>query len=196
MTMIAVLWVGVVSSIALLLAVHLVYWKDARETRRDSSRFAMFAVRDRLVYLVAFNEMKESDPAWQLMYFTVNHMLDLSYDSSILSVLIRNARHAARVAKDVETRMAVRVIEKLIKDGERQTPEFGKVVKRMELALQSMSKARTPDWQWSLLLLIVVIVVPVVFIKRTARELFFNQSAAAAATLWQRHPSHLLAKMA
>lgn len=181
-----VLWACVAALFAFLLYVHFQYWRDSRQSRRDSSRFEMFAVRDRLVYLVASHKMREDDPAWQMLYGTINRLLDLSYQTTTLGQLIESARHASRIATDRRCAERVETFRNILSKAEQESPEFTEVVQEMEDALASMARARTPLWQWWTMLLIVLIVVPSLVVVSAARHLFFNPNAALAATLFPR----------
>jgi len=184
--MVNALWACVIALFGFLFYVHFQYWRDSRQSRRDSSRFEMFAVRDRLVDLVASQQMREDDPAWQMLYITVNQLLDLSYQTTTLGQLIESARHASRIATDRRCAERVETSRSILSKAEQENPEFTQVVQEMEDALAAMARARTPLWQWWTMLLIVLIVVPSLVLVRAARQLFFNPSAALAATLFPR----------
>jgi hypothetical protein len=117
---------------AILLAAHVFYWWDARRCRRDSSRFEMFAVRDELVFLVASRKMKESDPAWQLMYVATNHFLNLSYNSTLLSLMFNNIRATRRAARVPEAASRLKTVSEVLSSARRRVPEFGGTVERMD----------------------------------------------------------------
>lgn len=188
-----ILWIAVYGLFFVLFGIHFIYWKDARNSRRDSSRFDMFAVRDRLVFLVASKRMSEDDPAWQIMYETVNTTLDISYQTTILGQLVRRARYATKIARDSEYADRVNKIDELLKAAARKTPAFSKIISQLDSALYSMARARTPTWQWWILLILVLVVVPYTFLRRAARELFFHQRAAVAALAAVQRTQHLAA---
>jgi hypothetical protein len=41
------IWAIAAASLLILIGVHVLYWIDAREVRRDTARFEMLGVRDR-----------------------------------------------------------------------------------------------------------------------------------------------------
>jgi hypothetical protein len=184
--MVNVLWVCVAALFVLLFMVHWEYWRDARESRKDSSRFGMFAVRDRLVQMVACGEMHEDDPAWQMMYRTANDLLDLSYQTTTLGQLTKSARHASRIAHDPRWAENLVTVDELLRKGEQHSPVFASVVHDMEKAFASMTRARAPLWQWWTMVVIVLATVPSLVVGRAARHLFFNPTAALAATPFPR----------
>ena len=183
-------WTTVAVAAAILIGAHTYYWIDARDSRRDSSRFPLFAVRDDLVFLIASKKMLESDPAWKILYQTVNHLLDISCNTTMFSMVFRNARIATRVQASGEAADLFRRIQGILETGARQVPEFANALIQMDAAMLSMTRERTPRWQWWILKGLVVVMLPVILVRRSARNLAFHPSAASAAVLAQRkaHP--------
>ncbi len=189
--MIIMAWVLAALLLCMFLAAHLFYWLDAKASRRDSSRFPMFAVRDDLIYLVASGQMHETDPAWKLLYLTANHFLDLSINSTIFEVIKAKAEVAMRAAQDPKIRERLKEIDEALASAAERTPQFGRVLQGMGGALRSLTRDRTPRWQWYTLTILVAIITPVVVLRTTARKLFFKPTTTFAAMIAQPFPFRL-----
>jgi len=67
----------VAASVMLFLVYSTEVRRDIRRTRCESSRFPLFAARDRLVMLIAEGKMREDDLAWSELYESVNTLLGM-----------------------------------------------------------------------------------------------------------------------
>lgn len=111
--------------------------------RREVARFPMFAVRDRLVLLVAQSAMSETEPAWLGTYSAANRLLDMSQSLDWFKHIAAFLEDLAERERDPEKQRAFEEFTKEIEAAERRVPEFACVSKEFSNALTHLLWART-----------------------------------------------------
>lgn len=138
-------------SVVLLVAYITSVTAELRFNRHETSRFPMFAVRGRLVQLVADGVISEDDPGWQNLYRLINFMLRMDQKLNQLDFVLQYAR--SQLASDRNPQIRARVAERrrIEKETLERVPEFAAVHQQLGVALGFLVQRRTGLWHWMLL---------------------------------------------
>ena len=117
--------------------------RELRWARRETSRFPMFAARDRLIRLVASGAVSARDPGWAYTYRGVNGMLGLHQELHLLDLIARYASYIAAIRSDPELRRRAQRIGRLSDATSRKVPEFVVVLREIDQALTHLVARRT-----------------------------------------------------
>lgn len=131
--------------------------RELGQARRETSRFPLFAVRRRLVQLVAEGKIKEDDPAWQSLYARVNFLLRMDQRLDALDLVARYSRSQLEVDNNPRVRTRFEHIRRLEREATARVPEFAEVVRETEGALLYLVHRRTTRLHLSALLFVVVV---------------------------------------
>jgi hypothetical protein len=119
---------------------------EVRRRRKEASRFPMFAVRDRLVELVADGKIAADDPAWRSTYATANGLLSLHQKLHVQEVFKQYLAYSIVVAAVPSFRaQALKTRGEIIR-AQRRCPPFGRALREMEQAFRQMVEMRTGAW--------------------------------------------------
>jgi hypothetical protein len=142
---------------------HFSLARELRTARRETSRFPMFAARDRLVALVATGQIAEHNPSWQRAYKAVNVLVSLDQRLHLWDFISKYVRYLERMETDREFRHAREAETLEDKQLAKDVPEYGEVQVAMGRALRHMVNVRTSAWHratmWILLQFLAVFVV-------------------------------------
>jgi hypothetical protein len=136
---------------ALLLAIALVLFlrynlsisRELSRTRRETSRFPLFAARGRLVRLVAEGRIDERDPAWQNLYAQVNFLLRMDQRLDLPDLVSRYMTSQLEVDRDPRLRERIDEQLKRTRETAARVPEFGEVVEETLDALIHLVRRRS-----------------------------------------------------
>lgn len=133
-------------SLIFLLGYHISIRKELTHSRRDISRFPLFAARDELVLLIADGTLKEADAGWQVMYRIVNQMLKMDQEMDALSLTILVLRNNLRADKDLKTQKKKRELIRKVNQTCHRHPEFKAVVGKIDHAVVKLVLHRSSAW--------------------------------------------------
>jgi hypothetical protein len=157
--------VGAIAGVVILAWYHVELRTEVHSIRKETSRFPLFAVRDRLLGLVATGEMKESDRVWAFAYDAVTELLGMHQNLHLWSVLYRQVRLHGAVQRDRRLQQAIATCGREMAAAAVRAPALGDVLREADMAYRFMVLRRTTIWHWIslwtvLILLVVVIVLP------------------------------------
>lgn len=112
-------------------------------SRKKISRFPLFAIRDRLVLMIADGTMEEGNYAWRSAYVAVNNMLDLNPTYDLWQVCVRFVRLNKRLSGDATERARFDEFVQIIKDEREKNPQYDQVVKDLDTEFGRMIWTRT-----------------------------------------------------
>jgi hypothetical protein len=117
-----------------------------RRSVLDTSRYPLFAARDRLVRLVVEGKMKEDDPLWRDTYGGVNEFLDQSSRVGLVSLCHSHLRLLLRMATRPELRRQFEAYRARLDEAAQQSPDFGNAMEAANKAVWEMCRRRSPLW--------------------------------------------------
>jgi len=142
-------------ALACFCAYHLSIYSELRESRRETSRFPMFAARDRLVRLVLDHEVDEDNPAWRHLYSGVNFWLSLDRSYHALDWVWRYLKYIAQAVTNPDLRRRHDSVKRELDQAADQIPAFREALRSTNVAFDHMIKRRTNAWHitcsWMLL---------------------------------------------
>lgn len=141
--MIIIGWFAFGASALLLLLGQWSLSLDMYWLKRHVARFPMFAVRDRLVRLVANGQMREDDPVWAIVYFTVNHQLDFNRNSSPWALVAEHMRYSRRKEheRDVIDGIGEVILERCL-----SIPDFGSALVAFDRSMVLAARQQAHWW--------------------------------------------------
>jgi hypothetical protein len=131
-------------------------WRESLRSRKEISRYPMFAARDRLVRLVIDGEMSEGDPAWRATYASVTELLKMHQRLRLINVVSNFARHIVEVLTNPAVRERTERLNLQLKRAKKASPAFAETSIQIESAFSHMVWMRTgvfPHAQMRLFLL-------------------------------------------
>ncbi len=143
---------------ACLVHYHFAAARALGRAKRETSRFPLFAARDRLVMLVADGTMDEEDPSWARLYKSVNFLLQLEQQLHALDVAMKYINYQIALAKNPELQERLRQFERESQETQRKIPEFRAAQDALNRALAHMIGARTTAWHKVVLYSLVVVI--------------------------------------
>jgi len=132
-----------VGSAASLLFMWFSDWREHCYSRREITRFPMFAARDRLVRLVASGDMSQDDHPWRWSYKSVTMILRRHQKWHLLGLVLTYAWYVARLSSSPSERQRVEKMESQMKASCQAHPDFAKVQDQIRDAFRDMVRART-----------------------------------------------------
>lgn len=142
-------------SVASLLVMWLADWRERCYSRREITRFPMFAARDNLVRLVAQGVMSEDDHPWKWSYRSVAMLLRTHQKWHLLGVVLRYARYVAKAHSDPAEQKRHIEIEAQLNAACKAHPEFKVAQEQIGEAFLAMVTARTNFCHEALLWLLI-----------------------------------------
>lgn len=118
-------------------------WRESLRSRKEISRYSMFAARDRLVRIVIDGEMSEENPAWRATYASVTELLKMHQRLHLVDVVSRFAKYIFAVLADPALRERVNRLDDQMKKASKTSPRFAAVTKDIEDAFRRMVGMRT-----------------------------------------------------
>lgn len=139
-------WLSIAGTLLAIVFLCLYYYSIIREldaSRRETSRYSLFAARDHLVMLVADGVISEDDPIWRRTYFSVNYFLDLDKELNIRHMARRYIKYVHALENNPELRDLVKRYKMETDARAKEIPEFGAAIKEINEALQELVRRRT-----------------------------------------------------
>ncbi len=166
-------------SLAAYFAYQLSVGRELSLSRKETSRFPLFAARDALVALVGDQIMAEDDLAWRNMYGGINHMLNMERDLSALDCIFRYASAMVAIKSNPAKKQRLDAAKKIEQEAARRVPEFAAVRASIDRAFIHLVRRRTTARHTAAL-----------FALRIAFLVMFgNSDTASEARRTVRHPS-------
>lgn len=127
------------------------------EMRKETSRFRLFAARDRLVRLVIDGRVSADEEAWRRLYSSVNNLLGLDKQLHLVDVTLRYMKFSLERARNpmlaAESDRCKRAEDKLA----RKVPAFEKVRSEVDTALLHLVWCRTTKVHVATILTMIVL---------------------------------------
>jgi len=136
-------WIAAVLSALCFLIGQRMIASDLHWVKRHHARFRMFAVRDRLVRMVADGNVDEDDIAWSSIYATVNSLLELQRNHSVWAQLRDWVQHRERMRRHPKRREHLRRTMDAIRDRAANDDDFAQTLRDMDAAHHEMSLGQT-----------------------------------------------------
>ncbi len=136
-------------ALALLVALPLGLWDvirtelAIRASVRNTSRFELFAVRDRLVDLVVTGKVREDDSVWRAAYEATNNSLSLNSKRDLWGEVARQLRFNYRAVTDDSLRRGVLKFSRKVDKACKRVPELRPILDDMVKADLYMLANRT-----------------------------------------------------
>ena len=118
-------------------------WIESLRSRKEISRYGMFAARDRLVRLVLDGEMSQADPAWRATYASVTELLKMHQRLHVVDVFSRFARYTVAVLTNPALRAHMNRLDGQMKRAVKSSPGFAAVQRDIQAAFHRMVEMRT-----------------------------------------------------
>ena len=122
------------------------YSWDLYQVRRVHARFPMFAARDRVVRLVAEGYMKESDPAWAIVYTGTNIWLNPERNYSVWHEIISYMRREKQMQSNPEIARRSKKVEKILVERAAEFPAFHEVIMQIDNARRVIMRSCMHWW--------------------------------------------------
>lgn len=129
--------------------------RELHEARRDTSRFPLFAVRGKLVRLVAEGELAEDDPAWRNLYAQVNFLLRMDQRLDLPDLVSRYLRSQVEAEQDQVIKARISDQIALEEQTAARVPGFAEAVEETHRALLFLVHRRTTRLRMAVLLAVV-----------------------------------------
>jgi len=123
------------------------YYSICREinaAKRETSRFPLFAARDRLIGLVIDERMSEDDTVWKSTYATANMLLDLDQRLHLKDIVKMFVDYRIELDKNPNLKRKVADLKKKTSAARNRVPEFDRIENEMFFAINHLIKKRTP----------------------------------------------------
>lgn len=130
-------------SLVLLLRYLLSTNRILGEALRETSRFPLFAARDRLVCLVADGKMEEKDPAWQAIYSQVNFLLRMEQRLHLVDFATRYVKSQMQANHNAKYRAQLDRMRKIEAEAVARVPEFGAAIRAVNIGFIHIVHRRT-----------------------------------------------------
>jgi hypothetical protein len=172
-----------------LVAYHWSVAKELRQSRRETSRFKMFAVRDQLVDLVLDGKMDEDNEAWRSTYHGVNVILGLHEELHGLDCLMKYLRRTVAIERSPVLKRRLDEMRRQEDEAGRAIPEFKKATADAVVAFAHLVRQRTTLWHRTAMMMIVACLALAIVAIR------FGLQVALGARRSMTHPSSDVLKL-
>jgi len=156
---------SLVSGLAALagaLTYHVSVLVELRRSRRETSRFPLFAARDDLVRLIVSGRMREADPAWSNLYRASNALLSMHQELHALDCFWRFLKLSVAIEMDPAKRAWRDQMRHVEDQAAERCPEFAAARDAMVVAFNHLVRRRTRLWHRALLFMLVGFIYSVV----------------------------------
>lgn len=137
---------------------HFGIYAELRESRRETSRFPMFAARDLVVNLVLDGDVDERDPAWRRLYRNVNFFLSMHQNLHVLDCAWRYLRRVAQIAGDPKLKKYYADVRLLQERRAAEMPSFKIAVQATDNAFAHIVERRSNMWHVTCVWMLLVVV--------------------------------------
>lgn len=130
------------------------HWSIGRElahARHETSRFPMFAARDKLVFLIASGKMTEEDHGWRSLYDSVSFVLNIHQQLNQFDIMKRYVEYLVAVERNPRLRSHIEKAHAQEDYSARRVPEFARARQEVRTAFQYLIERRTTRWHKMLL---------------------------------------------
>jgi hypothetical protein len=133
----------IAGALASLIVYHASLAREERELLRETSRFSLFAARDKLIWLAASEQMSEDEAAWKNAYRAVNSLMGLHQPLHLVDLLSRYAKHLSRLETDSGYRQQFQRVENVEREAGRRIPNFAVASRAIDDGFAYMVRKRT-----------------------------------------------------
>lgn len=145
-------WAGVVLSALCWLAFQWRIGERLHAQLRETSRFPLFAARDRLVALVAEGRVREDDEGWRALYCSVNSFLGMHQKLHAFDIAVNYLRFMLAIARDPELEKTYERERRTEDDLVAKVPAFAEARDAVNEAMVHLVARRTTRLHEALLL--------------------------------------------
>lgn len=122
--------------VVIFTAISIWLYKGFVDASRLKAKYLLYAVRDKLVYLVAMEELSENDPIFQEYYKKVNNLLGLTPNVG-LDDFLDAAFYFKKTGRDVQIKERAKLqLERLKSHSSMKSPAVQEVVSEFYKAVQ------------------------------------------------------------